>query len=119
MTVDSGPVQSPADGWDAIRHDLERKRRPRPPRGELTEAELREFLRCVSAEMRRARYEAGLTQDQVAEMMDTTRSAVSRLEKLEPNVPSLTTLCRYANAIDCRLQIRLESRRTRPAWCDG
>ena len=82
----------------------------RAPRGELPEWELRDFLELLGAEMRRARWRAGLTQGQVATMMDTTKSAVSRLERLGPSTPSLTTLCRYADAVDCRLSVRLVSK---------
>jgi transcriptional regulator with XRE-family HTH domain len=51
--------------------------------------------------------------------MDTTRSSVSRLERMGPSVPSVTTLCRYAEAIDCRLAIRFVPKRQvseLPVW---
>lgn len=111
--------RSVADEWDALRDAASLRRQPRPPRGELTEGELRDYLRLLGSEMYRARSKAGLTQAQVALMMDTSKSAVSRLERLGPSVPSITTLCRYANAIDCRLQIRLVSmspEAERPGW---
>lgn len=117
--MEQGFQRSVADEWDAIREQATRRRLPPPPRGELTEDELHEFLRRLSSEMVNTRWRAGLTQEQVAAMMDTTKSSVSRLERLGPSVPSLTTLCRYANAIDCRLQIRFVSLRPDadlPAW---
>jgi DNA-binding XRE family transcriptional regulator len=54
-----------------------------------------------------ARSKAGLTQDAVAERMGTTKSAVSRLEGTTKHKPSLSTLQRYAQAVGCRLQIKL------------
>lgn len=48
----------------------------------------------------------GMTQEQVADAMQTTQSAVSDIES-RANDPRLSTLQRYASAIDCRLQIRL------------
>ncbi|MHB1017908.1 MAG: helix-turn-helix domain-containing protein [Coriobacteriia bacterium] len=81
--------------------------------------ELQDYLKSLGSEMRQARWRAGLTQEQVALMMDTTKSSVSRLERLGPTVPSVTTLCRYAQAIDCRLQIRFIPKcpeGDRPAW---
>lgn len=111
--------QSVADEWDALMDAARLRQAPRHPRGELTDAELRDCLSVLGLEMRQARWRAGLTQEQVARMMDTTKSSVSRLERLGPHVPSITTLCRYANAIDCRLQIRFISKcpeADRPVW---
>ena len=58
-------------------------------------------------EMLRARSKVGLTQDAVAGLMKTTKSAVSRLESASRHSPSLTTLKRYAEAVGCRLEIKL------------
>jgi DNA-binding XRE family transcriptional regulator len=58
-------------------------------------------------EMLAARSKSGLTQDAVAELMRTTKSAVSRLESGGKHVPSLTTLKKYAQAVGCRLEIKL------------
>ena len=55
-----------------------------------------------------ARTRAGLTQEAVAELMCTTKSAVSRLEAAAgKHSPSLTTLKRYARAVGCEVEIRL------------
>jgi DNA-binding XRE family transcriptional regulator len=55
-----------------------------------------------------ARSRAGLTQEAVAELMGTTKSAVSRLETAAgKHSPSLTTLKRYAHAVGCEVEIRL------------
>ena len=61
----------------------------------------------LADELLKARARAGLTQDAVAELMGTTKSAISRLEAVGKHAPSLTTLKRYANAVGCRLQVRL------------
>ena len=54
-----------------------------------------------------ARSKFGLTQEAVAELMGTTKSAVSRLEAAGKHAPSLTTLKKYARAVGCRLEIKL------------
>lgn len=58
-------------------------------------------------EMFLARSKSGLTQEAVAELMGTTKSAVSRLESAGKHAPSLTTLKKYAQAVGCNLEIRL------------
>lgn len=60
--------------------------------------------------MLNARKEAGLTQEDVARRMGTTKSAVSRLEASfgsAKHSPSLATLRKYAKACGRRLEIRL------------
>ena len=54
-----------------------------------------------------ARSRAGLTQEEVAERMGTTKSAVSRLESAGKNSPSVSTLQKYAQAVGSRVEIRL------------
>ncbi len=61
----------------------------------------------LTREMLRARSRFGLTQEAVAELMGTTKSAVSRLESAGKHVPSLTTLKKYAQAVGCHLEIKL------------
>jgi DNA-binding XRE family transcriptional regulator len=62
---------------------------------------------ALAREMLSARSSAGLTQEAVAELMGTTKSAVSRLESTGKHTPSLTTLNKYAQAVGCRLEIKL------------
>jgi DNA-binding XRE family transcriptional regulator len=57
-------------------------------------------------EMLSARSKSGLTQEAVAELMGTTKSAVSRLESAGKHAPSLTTLKKYARAVGCDLKIK-------------
>ena len=65
----------------------------------------------VVKQLLRARIQAGLTQDAVAERMGTTKSAVSRLESAGKHTPSLNTLKRYAEAVGCELQVKLVPQR--------
>lgn len=57
-------------------------------------------------EMLSARSKSGLTQEAVAALMGTTKSAVSRLEACGKHAPSLTTLKNYAKAVGCHLEIK-------------
>jgi predicted transcriptional regulator len=54
-----------------------------------------------------ARTRAHLMQRTVARRMGTTKSAISRLENAAGHRPTLRTLERYADAVGCRLEIRL------------
>lgn len=63
----------------------------------------------VAGQLLKARARAGLTQDAVAEIMGTTKSAISRLEAAGKHTPSLNTLERYAHAVGCKLQVKLVS----------
>ena len=61
----------------------------------------------LSNQMLKARSRAGLTQDAVADLMGTTKSAISRLESAGKHAPSISTLRRYAEAVGCDLQVKL------------
>lgn len=55
-----------------------------------------------------ARAAQGLTQAQVAEKIGTTQSAVARMESGSgKHSPSLATLSKYAEALGCKLEVRL------------
>ena len=57
-----------------------------------------------------ARQKAGLTQAQIAERMGTKSPSVTRLESslsTGKHSPSLDTLKKYAQALDCQLEIKL------------
>ena len=55
-----------------------------------------------------ARKAAGLTQADIAQRIGTTQSAIARLESGSgKHLPSLATLHKYANAVGCRVEIRL------------
>jgi DNA-binding XRE family transcriptional regulator len=56
----------------------------------------------------KARISANLTQAEVAELMHTSKSNISRLENADAaNWPNLNTLKRYADAVGCELIIKL------------
>ena len=62
-------------------------------------------------EFLKARTSQGLTQAQVAEKIGTTQSAVARMESGSgKHSPSLATLTKYADALGCKLEIRLVRR---------
>ncbi len=68
-------------------------------------------------ELLSARRRAGLTQAEVAARMGTKTPAVARLEAgggSRQHSPSVATLRKYADAVGCRLEIRLQpARRSR------
>lgn len=61
-----------------------------------------------------ARAKAGLTQEQLAERMDTSQSAVARMESGKV-MPSGRTLERFAKATGTRLRISFEPDKPTPA----
>jgi DNA-binding XRE family transcriptional regulator len=61
----------------------------------------------VATQMLAARARAGLTQEAVANRMGTSKSTVSRLESAGKHAPSLASLKKYAEAVGCKIEIRL------------
>ena len=62
-------------------------------------------------EFLKARAAQGLTQAQVAEKIGTTQSAVARMESGSgKHSPTLATLTKYADALGCKLEVRLVRR---------
>ena len=61
----------------------------------------------IVSELIKARAEAGLTQEQLAERMQTTRTAIVRLESGR-QLPSTRTLAKFAEATGHRLRITFE-----------
>lgn len=63
-------------------------------------------------ELLQARQKAGLSQADIAERMGTKATAVTRLESSltsGKHSPSIATLKKYAQALDCHLEIKLVS----------
>ncbi|MFY9224268.1 MAG: helix-turn-helix transcriptional regulator [Blastocatellia bacterium] len=56
--------------------------------------------------LKELREEAGLTQQQLAEKLNTKKSAISRIESHAEDI-RLTTLQRYANALGKKLEISI------------
>src|SRR5512147_1033056 len=66
-------------------------------------------------EFLKARAAAGITQAEVADRIGTTQSAVARLESGRgKHSPSLATLRKYAEALGCKLEVRLVRERGGP-----
>ena len=62
-------------------------------------------------EFLKARAAQGLTQAEVAQKIGTTQSAVARMESGKgKHSPSLATLAKYADALGCKLEVRLVRR---------
>ena len=94
--------------YDPVSHDHEAfliRARKRKGFSEAYDNLEEEYL--LVREMLSARAKSGLTQEAVAELMGTTKSAVSRLESAGKHAPSITTLKKYATAVGCDLQVRL------------
>ncbi len=68
-------------------------------------------LQVLVADLISARTAAGMTQEEVARKMSTTKSAVSRLESGVCTRPTLTTIEKYALAVGARVEIRVRPRR--------
>jgi len=68
-------------------------------------------LQALVADLVVARVAAGMTQEEVAARMWTTKSVVSRLESGVRTRPTLTTIERYAVAVGATVEIRVRMRR--------
>lgn len=66
---------------------------------------------ALASAMLAARTRAGLTQEAVAMRMNTTKSAISRLEAADKHAPSMASLRKYAGAVGCMLKIELVPQR--------
>lgn len=94
--------------YEPVPHDHEAFLRKAMERAEFrNEYVEREEEYLLAREMIAARMKSGLTQEAVAVLMETTKSAVSRLEAGGKHAPSLRTLKKYARAVGCRLEIKL------------
>jgi DNA-binding XRE family transcriptional regulator len=60
----------------------------------------------IGVMLRQARKAAGMTQEEVAQQLNTTKSAISRIENHAEDI-RLSTLNRYAKAVGANLQIKL------------
>lgn len=61
-----------------------------------------------------ARTNAGLTQSQLARLVDTKQPVISQLEDADYQGHSLSMLKRIATALNCRLEIRMIPNRPQP-----
>jgi len=56
--------------------------------------------------LRQAREQAGMTQEQIARLLDTQKSAISRIENHAEDI-RLSTLEKFAEAVGRRLEVKL------------
>lgn len=68
-------------------------------------------LQVLVADLVAARAAAGMTQQDVADRMPSTKSVVSRLESGVYTRPKLTTIEKYARAVGAIVEIRVRTRR--------
>ena len=68
-------------------------------------------LQVLVADLRAARTAAGMTQEEVAARMSTTKSVISRVESGVCTRPTLSTIEKYAIAVGAQVEIRVRPRR--------
>jgi transcriptional regulator with XRE-family HTH domain len=68
-------------------------------------------LQLLVADLAAARAAAGMTQQDVADRMSSTKTVVSRLESGVRTRPTLTTIEKYARAVGAIIEIRVRTRR--------
>jgi transcriptional regulator with XRE-family HTH domain len=85
--------------------DLHKKWSKEPAYQKAYDALEEEF--ALAAAIAEARGRAGLTQEEVAQLMHTTQSNIARLEAGR-TTPSTRTLERFAEAVGARLKISFE-----------
>jgi len=65
-------------------------------------------LFAIKKQLIAARIAKGMTQDEIAKKIGTSKSNISRLESLNNTyMPNLSTLIKYAQALDMHLEIEL------------
>jgi len=101
----------PNDSFKPIRMDSKKALAKAKLRPDFTQAwdALEEEYAALDA-LLSARKTAGLTQEELAERMGTTKSAISRLEsslRNEKHSPSFATLRKYAHACGKKLVVQL------------
>jgi len=66
----------------------------------------------IAGQIYNLRTQAGLSQAQLAKLVGTTQSVISRLEDADYNGHSLNMLSRIAQALNCRVEVRLIPEKT-------
>jgi DNA-binding XRE family transcriptional regulator len=94
---------------DALEIIYRRYYEGRPKR--IAELELARQEAAVARKIQELRNRAGLTQQQLAKLVGTTPSVISRLEDVDYDGHSLKTLQRIASALDCVVEVRFVPRR--------
>lgn len=105
------------DRYEPVPFDVEATKRrwmKRPGFAEAYDALADEY--AALGELLRARKAAGMTQADVAESMGVAQASVARLESSagsRKHAPSIATLRRYADAVDCDLRITFTAKLSR------
>ena len=69
---------------------------------------LKPLFAAIKKQLTAARIAKGLTQEEIAEKIGTSKSNISRLESLNNTyTPNMSTLIKYAEMLDMRLEIGL------------
>ena len=76
------------------------------------------FFARIADQVADRRKELGLSQADLADLVETTQSAIARLEG-GGRPPRIDTLLRIATALDCELLVELQPRRKRKAARKG
>jgi ribosome-binding protein aMBF1 (putative translation factor) len=90
--------------WQLMSSGGRGARRGRVPAADRT-------LQLLVADLVAARAAAGMSQQDVADRMPSTKSVVSRLESGVHTRPTLTTIEKYARAVGAVIEIRVRTRR--------
>lgn len=69
------------------------------------------FFAQIASQVAEQRHARALSQQELAELVGTTQSAIARLES-GGRPPRIDTLMRIANALDCELRVDLRPRTT-------
>jgi len=101
---DRAPVLARNLDFLTTQDDRKNTRRRRPLKADRT-------LQVLVADLVAARAAAGMTQEEVAVRMWTTKSVVSRLESGVCTRPTLSTIEKYAVAVGALVEIRVRTRR--------
>ena len=75
----------------------------------LSNEEVRAAIKSIMTTLRLERWRQGISQRALAEIMGSAQSHMSPMENGE-HTPNLTTLIRYAAALDCDLVVSLKPR---------
>src|SRR5687767_1642615 len=67
------------------------------------------FFAAIAGQVAERRKDLGLSQAELAELVETTQSAIARLES-GGRPPRIDTLLRIADALDCELIVELKPR---------
>jgi DNA-binding XRE family transcriptional regulator len=89
---------------DDLEKYIEKRKQQNPAFAEDFEKGYENFK--IGVLLRQAREEAGMTQEQIAKILNTKKSAISRIENHAEDI-RLSTLYKYAEALGKRLHLQI------------